>query len=134
MSIPLEPPSSTFIRHTWLVVKANVRIRTGQPGRTLTVSAIVGRFAQDTLLTGAIFLILVGATHVLRATAATMKDSPVHYLPLEALEHGIFYSGCLMLGLVALFVTIVSSVDLYRSFVGALRHSTHPDSSPRNDA
>lgn len=113
----------------WAFGRKHIRIQTGHAGRSLTAGSIVWRFAQDTLLTGAIFLILVGATHVLRATASTMKDSPVHYQPLETLEHGIFYSGCFMLGLVALFVTVVSAVDLARWFIGALRHAANSGST-----
>lgn len=109
--------------YVWAFAKAHIRIQTGQAGRSLTAGAIFWRFIQDTALTGAILLVLIGATHILRVSVATLKDSPVHHTPLELLEHGIFYSGCFMLFLVALFVTIISMSDLYRWFVSALQHT-----------
>jgi hypothetical protein len=90
----------------------------------MAAGAILWRFIQDTLLTGAMFVVLVGATHALRSSAASLRESPTHFQSLELLEHGIFFSGCLMLALVALFVTIVSITDLVWCFVATFRAST----------
>lgn len=95
-------------------------IKSGQHGRSLSPASIIARFTQDTLLTGAIFVILVLATKVLQYFALSMKESPLHFQALEYLEHAIFFSGCTMLGLVVVFVTIISIVDLVRCFIAAL--------------
>lgn len=99
--------------------KAHVRLQSGEKGRSLTPGAIFWRFIQDTALTGAILLVLIGATHVLKASVATMKDSSLHHTPLLILEHGIFFSGCFVVAIISAFVCLITALDLYRW----LRHS-----------
>ena len=111
-----------------------MKLQSLNPHRPLSARQIFWRFAQDTMLTGAIYILLVLATLTLRYFAALMKDSPLHHGVLEFLEHAIFLCGTAVALLVLIGVTIVAVMDLGRSFhisLGAPAVSDQPADEER---
>ena len=124
MTADLPPPTSTWYGHSWAWARSLLTFKSGRPGRSLSALQIFWRFTQDTLLTAAIYVLLVLATKVLQYFAESMKESPLHHQVLEFLEHAIFLAGSAMIFLVLLSVTIISAVDLFRSFKASFTEST----------
>lgn len=77
-----------------------------KPIRQLGALQILWHFVADTLLTGAIYILLVLATLALRYFAELMKTSPLHHQVLEFLEYAIFICGTIVALLVLLYVTV----------------------------
>ena len=98
-----------------------MKLQITNPNRDLSALQIFWHFAQDTLLTGAIYILLVLATLTLRYFAELMKDSQLHHAVLEFLEYAIFLCGTAIVLLVLIYVTIVTASDLVRSFRLAIK-------------
>lgn len=71
---------------------------------------------QDTLLTGALYVLLVGATLGLQCISELLKKSKLHYKTVVFLEHAIFFGGSLVVLLVLIYLTALTTIDLARSF------------------
>ena len=85
-------------------------------GTPLTAQQIFWNFAKDTLLTGAIYLLLVGVSLALKYSAHSLEDSRIHHIVLVILEYLIFFSGSFVALAILIYVTVLSTLELASSF------------------
>lgn len=109
-------PAVTLRQRFWERARGLFILKSAQPVRVLTPLQIFWRFAQDTLLTAAIYVLLVLATLVLRYFAELMNDATLHHWVLDKLEHAIFFCGSAIVFLVLIYVTTITTIDLFHSF------------------
>lgn len=77
---------------------------------------ILKNFTKDTLITGAIYAMLVVATLILKYFAHQLEDSPIHYKIVVSLEYAIFLAGSAVVGLVIIYLAVISILELSISF------------------
>jgi hypothetical protein len=105
-------------------------LATAKADRELGAFQIFWRFTRDVLLTGAIYALLIGATLALRYCVELLKESAVHYRVLQFLEYAIFFAGSLVVLLILAYVTVVTILDLLRSFKAAIGIPPNPSPVP----
>ena len=98
-------------------LKLSTKVSHDEP---LTPVQIVINFFRDTLLIGAIYILFILVTVALKYTSHILEDSSLHYKAAVSIEYAIFYSGSLVVLAIMLYLTIISLMELKKSFVLAM--------------